>query len=297
MDGILVIDKPAGITSHDVVARIRRIAGQKRVGHAGTLDPAATGVLVILLGRATKLSALLTGSDKSYEGSIVFGCVTDTGDRDGRIVREADASSLTESAVKEAAKLFIGKMMQVPPMYSAIKVGGRPMYKIAREGKAQPEIEPRSVSIHDFEITSFTPGNRAEAGFKTACSKGTYIRSLAVDMGEAVGLGAYLRELRRTSSGSFAIGEAVSLDGLTTRDIGRLSRKMGDGLTGCSSYTVNEAGASRVMNGFGLTGTDLNAAQGASVAVFDEQGSLLAIHEATGHGGTKPVRVIGEGRL
>lgn len=297
MDGILVVDKPGGMTSHDVISRVRRITGQKRVGHAGTLDPAATGVLLVLLGRATKLSPLFTESDKSYEGVIVFGAETDTADADGKVIRERDAYALTEKALREAVKRFIGTILQVPPAYSAVKIGGRPMYKLAREGKAQPEIEARRVTIYDFDVTSFTPGPKAEAGFRVSCSKGTYIRSLATDLGEELGVGGYLKELRRTSSGAFGLADAVSLDGLTLTEIESASKRMADGLSGIPSAVVDDAEAARIMNGFGLSETAFTAETGAPVAILDRDGLVLAIHEITQSGGTKPVRVIGEGRL
>lgn len=297
MDGILIVDKPGGMTSHDVVSRVRRIAGQKRVGHAGTLDPAATGVLVVLLGRATKISDLLLNSDKSYEGIMVFGAETDTCDADGQIIAESDASNLTEADVISLTGRFTGKIMQVPPAYSAVKIGGRPLYKTAREGKALPKIDPREVMIRTFEITSFIPGNKPEAGFIVECSKGTYIRSLAADIGRETGYGAYLKQLRRTASGAFDIETASSLDDLTAANIAENLRPMAAGLAGMPEITVNAAGAERIMTGFGLDDAGMEDPAGTQVAVLDEDKRVLAIHLTKAAGGTKPLRVIGEGRL
>lgn len=213
MDGLLIVDKPAGPTSHDVVDIIRRLTGVKRVGHAGTLDPPATGVLVVLLGKATKLSKSFLNDDKSYAGTFRFGISTDTLDADGLIINESDATGLELKDIEKAAEALKGQVEQIPPMVSAIKVNGQPLYKAARQGQ-KIEIPPRLILIKGFKITGWRPGQIAEADFEIMCSKGTYIRSIARDLGLAVGTGAILSKLIRTRSGRFDISDAVRMEEL-----------------------------------------------------------------------------------
>jgi len=225
MDGVLVIDKPAGITSHDVVARLRRILGEKRVGHTGTLDPFATGVLVVLVGRATRLAQFLSGAEKEYEGIIRLGYGTDTGDITGTSVENTKAEtqstqSLNEEAIESALASLRGEIEQTPPMYSAKKIAGQKLYELARRG-VEVERKPVRVTISDFEVVAqdgalLTPvrdGSR-DLKVRVVCSAGTYIRTLAEDFGQLLGLGAHLAALRRTRAGAFKIGEAVTLDQL-----------------------------------------------------------------------------------
>ena len=213
MDGVLVCDKPAGMTSHDVVARVRRLAGQRRVGHGGTLDPPATGVLVLALGRATRLLPFLPTEPKRYLATVAFGAETDTLDAAGTVTATADASGVGEAGLLAAMAGFLGPQQQVPPMVSAIKVGGERLYAKARRGE-QVERAPRPIVIHELELLGFTAGERPLARIEVACSGGTYVRSLAADLGQALGTLAHLASLRRTAVGRFTEQEARTLEDL-----------------------------------------------------------------------------------
>ncbi len=206
MDGVLVVDKPAGMTSHDVVDVVRRLARTRRVGHTGTLDPMATGVLVLLLGAATRLAQFMTGERKAYRAVIRLGEETTTYDAEGEIVARHPVAA-SEADVEAALARFRGTFRQVPPMYAAIKVRGRKLYEWARQGKeiARP---PRTVTVHRLELLAWQP---PELTIAVVCSAGTYIRSLAHDLGQALGCGAYLRALTRTASGAFTLAEAHPL--------------------------------------------------------------------------------------
>src|SRR5580658_2068002 len=208
LDGALLIDKPAGPTSHDVVDLIRRNFGIKKVGHCGTLDPNATGLLIIVLGRGTKLSEKLMGDDKVYEGTIKFGVATNSYDTDGEILETKPVPPLMLEQLNELATQFIGDQMQMPPMVSAIKKDGVPLYKLARKG-IEVEREPRLVHIYNFRFTNYT---EPLGEFRLACTKGTYVRSIAHDLGRKLGCGAHLATLRRSVSGKFDIADAKSLD-------------------------------------------------------------------------------------
>jgi len=207
LDGALLVDKPAGPTSHDVVDAIRRKFGIKKVGHCGTLDPNATGLLIIVLGRGTKLSEKLMGSDKVYEGAVKFGEATDSYDADGEMISTAPVPPLTLDRLNEAAAACVGDQMQMPPMVSAIKIKGVPLYKLARKG-IEVEREPRLIHIYNFRFTDYQePIGR----FRIACTKGTYVRSLAHDLGQKFGCGAHLAGLRRTASGKYDVAGALPL--------------------------------------------------------------------------------------
>ncbi len=208
LDGALLIDKPAGPTSHDVVALIRRQFRIEKVGHCGTLDPNATGLLVIVLGRGTKLSEKLMSDDKLYEGDIHFGAATDSYDADGEVTASLPVPLLTVEELNTMAAEFIGDQMQTPPMVSAVKKDGVPLYKLARKGIEVPR-EPRLIHIYRFRFSDYTePLGR----FQLACTKGTYVRSVAHELGQKVGCGAHLATLRRVSSGKFNVADALPLD-------------------------------------------------------------------------------------
>lgn len=208
LDGAILVDKPAGPTSHDVVDAIRRKFGIKKVGHCGTLDPNATGLLIIVLGRGTKLSERLMGDDKVYEGTFKFGETTDSYDSDGELTGSLPVMPMTLEQLNEEAATFIGDQMQVPPMVSAIKKGGVPLYKLARKG-VEVEREPRLIHIYNFRFTDYAePFGKC----RVACTKGTYIRSLAHDLGQKLGCGAHLTALRRSVSGKFDVADALPLD-------------------------------------------------------------------------------------
>lgn len=211
-DGLLVVDKPAGPTSHDVVAQVRRLANTRRVGHAGTLDPMATGVLVLGLGRATRLLGYLAAGEKSYAGRIRLGQRTSTDDAWGEVVAQsAGAAGLDEAAVRAAAATLRGELAQVPPAFSAVQVGGRRAYARARAGE-HVELAPRTVVVHRFEVLRVQPvGELLDVDVEVDCSAGTYIRALARDLGAALGVGGHLSSLRRTRAGRFDVAQAASL--------------------------------------------------------------------------------------
>ena len=210
MDGILNINKPRGMTSHDVVLRVRKIFRMKKVGHTGTLDPEATGVLVICLGKATKAVRFLTNHDKEYEGTMILGVSTDTQDSSGRILREVGELPVSEAEIREAAKHFQGEIEQIPPMVSAVHHQGKRLYQLARQGKVVKRT-PRQVKISSFKILKV---ELPKVGFSIVCSKGTYVRTICADMGEALGCGAHQAELTRIRSGPFHIKDSISLEQL-----------------------------------------------------------------------------------
>jgi len=209
-DGVLAIDKPAGPTSHDIVDTVRRTFGFRKVGHGGTLDPQATGLLLLLVGKGTKLSARLMSSDKSYEGTLLLGTATDSQDRTGKVLKEAPWDHVTRTALEGAMATFKGDIYQTPPMVSAVKINGVPLYKHARKGETV-ERKARLIHIYEFTLTDFRP---PYADFIMRCTKGTYVRTVCNDIGELLGCGACLQGLRRTVSGNFAISQATSLDDL-----------------------------------------------------------------------------------
>jgi tRNA pseudouridine55 synthase len=212
--GLVIVAKPAGLTSHDVVRRIRRLAGTRRVGHAGTLDPMATGVLVVGVEKATRLLGHLALTDKEYTATIRLGQATDTDDADGAVIGEAPAAGLSEAALRAAAAALTGEIRQVPPGFSAIKVAGKRSYRLAREGAA-PELAARTVTVQVFTvIAARRVGDLLDADVAITCSSGTYIRALARDLGTSLGVGGHLTALRRTRVGPYEIGDARTLDQL-----------------------------------------------------------------------------------
>ena len=222
LDGAILIDKPSGPTSHDVVDAIRRKFGIKKVGHCGTLDPAATGLLIIVLGRGTKLSEKLMGDDKVYEGTMKLGETTDSYDADGELTASLPAPPLTLDQLNEEAATFIGDQMQVPPMVSAIKKGGVPLYKLARKG-VEVEREPRLIHIYNFRFTAYA---EPLGTFKLACTKGTYVRSVAHDLGQKLGCGAHLATLRRSVSGKFDVADAKPLHEILNLSTAALEKRV-----------------------------------------------------------------------
>ncbi|HEX9013139.1 MAG TPA: tRNA pseudouridine(55) synthase TruB [Anaerolineaceae bacterium] len=206
ISGVLVVDKPIGLTSHDVVQIVRKGTNIRRAGHTGTLDPRASGVLVILIGPAVRLSEYVSASDKRYQAIVRLGASTDTYDADGRITKSAPVN-VTEEQFEEALQQFIGEIEQVPPPYSAVKVKGRKAYEMAREGE-EVDLQPRKINVYNLELLEWAP---PEAVIDVYCSSGTYVRSLAHDLGNALGCGAHLVGLRRTKSGRFTLRDAVPL--------------------------------------------------------------------------------------
>ncbi|MBU0676528.1 MAG: tRNA pseudouridine(55) synthase TruB [Verrucomicrobia bacterium] len=217
-DGALLVDKPSDWTSHDVVAKVRNHFRFRKVGHGGTLDPMATGLLILLIGRGTKLSQLVMGSDKTYEGVMQLGAATDTQDRDGKIISEKDFSYVTKDDVEREMNARTGDIMQTPPMVSAVKRDGVPLYKLARKGQTV-ERKPRLIHLYHFTLLEFSP---PEISFRLKCTKGTYVRTLCSDIGDALGCGAHLKELRRTQSGGFTIDQAHTLEELLPLEVDAL---------------------------------------------------------------------------
>ncbi len=209
-DGLLLVDKPTGPTSHDIVAKIRRHFQIKKVGHGGTLDPMATGLLVLLVGKGTKISERVMGHDKTYEGTLRLGIETDSQDADGKPIAEVDPSAVTKEQILEQMNQRVGDLMQTPPMVSAIKIKGVPLYKMARKGETI-DRPPKLVHIYRFELLDYTP---PEARFVVECTKGTYVRTLAHDIGQSLGVGAHLCQLRRTKIGKLDVANASTLDEL-----------------------------------------------------------------------------------
>lgn len=208
MDGLLIINKPRGWTSHDVVAKLRNILSQPKVGHTGTLDPDATGVLCICIGKATKLAQYASELEKEYRVVMKLGVITDTQDATGRVLKETKDFDITITEIMEAFKKFSGKIKQIPPMYSAVKVAGVPLYRLARKGKEIPR-EPREVYIKEIRLLEYSG---VLIKFDVICSKGTYIRTLCNDMGNYLGVGAHMYSLERLRSGEFSINDAMTIE-------------------------------------------------------------------------------------
>lgn len=216
-EGILLVDKPAGITSHDIVDRLRRKLKMKKIGHAGTLDPLATGLMIMLIGKATKVSQFLISLDKRYEGEFLLGVETDSQDADGQVVQEKPVSpEINEERVKEEMKSFLGDQYQTPPMFSAKKIDGVPLYKMARKGKTV-EREPRFIRINELSLKNW---DSPRGEFSMACSKGTYVRTVLHDLGQRLECGAHLTSLRRTQIDQFEIEGAKTLEELETIPLG-----------------------------------------------------------------------------
>lgn len=221
-EGILLVDKPQGITSHDVVAKMRRVYHMKKVGHAGTLDPMATGLLIILIGKATKVSQYLMSLSKEYIGTVRLGQITDSQDADGEIIEERPVPALTEDEVKAQMKTFLGDQYQTPPMFSAKKINGQKLYKLARQGKTV-EREPRVIHISRFDMTYFS---LPEVSFVVGTSKGAYVRTIAHDLGERLGCGGHLNVLRRTGIGQFRVEKAATIEELEDMSTSALRKRL-----------------------------------------------------------------------
>lgn len=216
------MDKPSGLTSHDVVYHLRRKLQMKKIGHAGTLDPMATGLLVMLIGKATRISQYLISVDKVYEGEATLGVVTDSQDAQGEVMETRPVPPLTEVEVRDAMKSFLGDQYQMPPMHSAIKIGGVPLYKMARKGE-EIEREPRFIRVASFELNTFTLPTLT---FTLHCTKGTYVRTIANDLGNKLGCGAHLSALRRTGSGKFNISQCLPLDQIEALSLPEIEKRL-----------------------------------------------------------------------
>jgi tRNA pseudouridine55 synthase len=283
--GLVVVDKEAGWTSHDVVARCRRIFGQRRVGHAGTLDPDATGVLLVGLGRATRLMRFLTPLQKTYTVEIVLGTATSTLDASGEVTGTWDMSSVALSEARDAAATLTGRIEQVPPMVSAVKVGGRRLHELARQG-LEVDRAARTVEVHRFDISPGpTPGVLCA---EVVCSSGTYVRVLAADLGAALGGGAHVRNLRRTAIGTFTEGDALRIDSLGPGAV----LTAAEALRHLDSVVVETEVADLVARGLPLDRVPLGARGPGPWALVDGSGVLLAVYEATETDRIRPAVVL-----
>lgn len=267
-----MIDKPAGMTSHDAVAVVRKRLSEKRVGHAGTLDPDATGVLVLGLGRATRLMRFVEVHEKEYVADVILGEETSTQDASGEILATVDASSVSREDVDRVAAGFVGEIDQVPPMVSAVKVGGERLYKKARRGE-DVERAPRRVSIAELRVEEFIPGSRARVRLRVRCSRGTYIRTLAHDLGRSLGVGGHVATLRRTRVGGFDESGAAPIDDA----VGEAVRPMIDAVSSYPSRTVGGDEARAIVHGkplpaFGVDGPYAVVGPAGLVSMSEDRG-------------------------
>ncbi len=283
--GLLVVDKEPGWTSHDVVARVRSLFEQRRVGHAGTLDPDATGVLLVGLGRVTRLLQFLTRLGKEYTCEVVLGTATDTLDASGSVTGEWDMAGVTLEQARAAAASLTGTIEQVPPMVSAVKVGGRRLHELHRMG-VEVERPARTVRVTRFDLEPTEQQGALRA--HVACSSGTYVRTLAADLGQALGGGAHLRDLRRTRVGSFGEDEAVPVASLEPASL----RSPAEALRDLDRVTVDPATAGLVSRGRPLDRVPLGATGEGPWAVLDPTGRLLAVYEATASDAIRPAVVL-----
>lgn len=285
--GLVVVDKEPGWTSHDVVARCRRIFGQRRVGHAGTLDPDATGVLLVGLGRATRLMRFLTPLRKTYTADIVLGVATSTLDAAGDVIGTYDMSHVTPALVREAAAALTGDIEQVPPMVSAVKIGGRRLHELARQG-IEVDRPARPVSVYRFDVAP-DPERPNVYQAEVECSSGTYIRVLAQDLGLALGGGAHIGSLRRTRIGSFGATEMRPLDLIGPDAVLTPAQALRD----LDFVSVAPATADAIRTGLPLDRVPLGAVGEGPWAMVDDRGNLLAVYEATDTDRIKPAVVLG----
>lgn len=293
LDGLIVIDKAAGPTSHDVVQRVRRALGTRRVGHGGTLDPDATGVLLVAVGQATRFFAFLAGEDKVYEGRVRLGFATDTYDASGRRVTDEAAELPERGKLLTAMKAFEGRILQTPPRFSAKKIAGTPSYRLARADR-EFSLEPVAVTVARFDLVEYRP---PEVVFEVACSAGTYVRSIAHDLGRTLGCGAHLASLRRTSSGSFGLADAVPLEALEEAagrgEAARFIRPLERLLPRAPAVVVRPEAEAYVRNGRRLESAHLletagvlpfRKAGGDVTRILSSDGRLLALGRPTPDG-------------
>lgn len=283
INGILNIYKEKGFTSHDVVAKLRGIIGQKKIGHTGTLDPDAVGVLPVCLGRATKVCDLLTDKDKTYEATMVLGVTTDTQDLTGKILSEKPTDKLTKSLVEETLLSFVGIYNQIPPMYSALKVDGKKLYELAREGKSV-ERKPRERRIYSIEITKM---ELPKVSFTVECSKGTYIRTLCNDVGEKLLVGGAMKELKRTKVADYLIEESLTLGQVETyvRE-GKLDvilKPISEVFSKYPKGVLNEEKEKDAYNGASLLSMDVQMEEetviGQKIRLFNRDGEFVGLYE------------------
>jgi tRNA pseudouridine55 synthase len=297
LDGVLVIDKPSGWTSHDVVAKVRRLLGIRKVGHTGTLDPAASGVLVLCLGKATRIAEYLVLADKAYRATLRLGIATDTQDGTGVVVQRHVGPWPKEAQIRSVMQSFVGAGRQLPPMYSAVKVKGVPLYKAARAGRSV-QRETRECIIHELTILSLrrdTYENDREVFstmdimFDVVCSKGTYVRTLCADIGESLGVGGHLAQLERRRVGRFGLEEALTLDELAElieqEDIRARLHSLSEALAGLPAFTLDPVSSEGARHGTGFSATRIVRVEGRwsrgdAVRLYGTDGGLLAIGKA-----------------
>lgn len=299
-EGVLVVNKEAGWTSHDVVAKVRGLLGGVKVGHAGTLDPAATGVLPMLVGRATRVAEYLLDWDKEYRAVLRLGETTDTQDATGKVLAQADPSVVSDEVLREVVARFRGPQRQVPPMYSAVKIGGRPLYKAARAGETVERAD-RPIIVHELDILTV---DGRDVTLRVVCSKGTYIRTLCADIGQALGVGGHLAALERRRVGPFSIEQALTVDQVADRlAIGTLPRHLvplNQALDCLPAMTVTDEQARLVLHGGAVSpvGIERLPCTGGPVSIRlqDKDGRLLAIgiHGGTTAGIVKIHKVLAE---
>ena len=300
VDGILVLDKPHGMSSNQALQRAKRLFDAAKAGHTGSLDPLATGVLPLCFGEATKFSRFLLDADKAYDSTFVLGVKTASGDAEGEILERCDASGITEAAVLDALQAFRGEIEQVPSMYSAIKHQGQPLYKLARAGE-EVERKSRRVTVFELELLGFRAGELAEIDVRLRCSKGTYVRSIAEDLGEALGCGAHVSVLRRTAAGPFEAAAQVSLDTLEAlaekgaqAEMDALLRPLDAALGDLPLVKVSEAGGFYIRQGQPVLVP--NSPCSGMVRMGLESGEFLGIGEVLDDGRVAPRRLIAESR-
>ena len=285
---MLIINKPGGWTSHDVVAKVRKLLGVRKVGHTGTLDPSATGVLVLCLGKATRIAEYLVLADKAYRATLRLGVATDTQDAEGAVVMRYQGSFPEEQTIRSVMQACIGINRQVPPMYSAVKVKGVPLYKTARAGLTVPRIS-RECLIHDLKIVSFQRIPTVDVVFDVVCSKGTYVRTLCADIGETLGVGGHLAGLERRRVGRFALEQALTLadltDAVTRRNVQGCLHSLPEVLAELPAFTLDPVSSEAACHGTGfsparIVSTEGTWTGGAPVRLHGADGRLLAIGKA-----------------
>jgi tRNA pseudouridine55 synthase len=290
--GILLIDKAQGWTSHDVVAKARGITKQRRIGHTGTLDPMATGLLVLCLGQATRLAEYMSGHDKRYEGEIQLGVRTDTDDADGAVIATQAAAALTADGLRRLAERFTGRLMQRPPAYSAVKIAGKRAYSVARAGGA-PQLAERPVMVHEMLLERL-PMDRLR--IVVHCGSGTYVRSLARDIGEELGCGAHLSALRRVTVGRFAVDDAVTLAALEAIvAAGRLAEVLlpaDDGVSDIDAAILTADRARLLATGAVLEGASALAKPVSIARIYGSDGTFVGTGEVAENGQIRPLKVL-----
>lgn len=296
LHGVIPVNKPAGLTSHDVVSQIRRLAGQKKVGHTGTLDPAVEGVLPVCLGQATRIVEYIQSLPKGYQGTLTLGVATDTQDQTGEVTEEERVNSLDPTRIDAVFQDFTGEIEQVPPMYSAVKVKGRRLYEWAREGQ-EIQRKPRKVTLYSLKRIGMEEGAQPRIHFDVRCSKGTYVRTLCVDIGKALGYPAHMSRLVRTVSGPYTLADALTLEELEqaaeTDDWGSVLSGMGEALGHLPGLVVPQSAYPLVMNGMPIQlkeGEPLPV--GTLLRVFTEDREFCALYRMKDQETAKPEKVF-----